>query len=97
MSAFEENKEISLNVLSIEAWKEGGDWTWNDWHKVASAPLEALHWKPRKIIDYLRNDLGLLSDASKGKVSVFDDQFNFIIVEKATNRPLYAIEYGQHV
>ena len=93
----EENKELRLNVLSIDAWKEDGGWTWNDWRKVASIPLEALHWKPRKIIGYLRNDLGLLSDASKGKVSVFDDQFNLIVVEKATNRPLYAIEYGQHV
>lgn len=93
-----DNTGIRLNVLSIDAWNEGdGCWTWNNWYKVGSAPLEAMHWKPRQVLKYLRDALGLLSGASKGKLAVEDDQYNLIIVEKRNHRPLYAIEYGQHV
>ena len=93
-----DNARIRLNVLSIDAWNDGdGCWTWNSWYKVGSAPLEAMHWKPRRVLKYLREDLGLLPGASKGKLAVEDDQFNLVIVEKRSGRPLYAIEYGQHV
>ena len=93
-----DNAGIQLNVLSIDAWNDGdGCWTWNNWVRVGDAPFDAMNWKPRQVLKYLREDIGLLSAASKGRLAVEDDQFNLVIVEKRSRRPLLAIEYGQYV
>jgi hypothetical protein len=35
----------------------------------------------------------LLDDDSVGKCAIEDDQYNIVIVERSTRRPLFAIEY----
>ena len=41
----------------------------------------------------LFRELGLLSEASKGRFAVEDDGYNVAITLKSTGCPLYAIEY----
>lgn len=37
---------------------------------------------------------GFLTDASKGNVSVEDDGYNLVVVDRQNRMPLFAIEYG---
>jgi hypothetical protein len=81
-----------MNVLSIEAWRthEGG-WTWNSWHKVGE--VESVPDTNRGVIKLLRDE-GYLSEKSKGRVTVEDDGYNKVVVDRNTREPLFAIEYG---
>ena len=89
-----------MNILSIDARRDGDSSTWNAWYKcgtIDKATFEALEAKgTRAILRYLRDEAGLLSDASKGRVSVEDDGYNVVIVDRNTREPLFAIEYGPH-
>lgn len=84
-----------MKILSIDAWRDGNGWTWNNWFNVGSIEKEEFEklTTNRKIIKWFR-DNDFLSEKSKGKVSVDDDQYNMVICEKSNGRPLYAIEYG---
>ena len=85
-----------MKILSIDAWAESeGGWAWNNWFNVGSIEKEEFESLKtnRKIIRWFR-DNDFLSEKSKGKVSVDDDQYNIVITEKSNGRPLYAIEYG---
>lgn len=82
-------------ILSIDAWREDQSWTWNNWFSTGQTiSIDCLNWSHRKLLKYLRDDAGILSDYSKGKVSIDDDQYNLVICDKNNRRPLYAIEYG---
>jgi hypothetical protein len=84
-------KPKSYRVLSIDAWRYGDGWTWNDWRKMGEVTF--IPTTKRKILKMLREE-GFLSDASKGTVSVEDDQYNVVVFDRATGEPLIAIEYG---
>ena len=87
-----------MKILSIDGWHDGWGWTWNQWWHVADIPkekFEEIGCKPRKLLNYLRNEIGILnSEATKGKVEVFDDGYNVVINWRSTGEPLYCIEYG---
>jgi phage antirepressor YoqD-like protein len=83
----------NFKVLSIDAWRDGPGWTWNQWFTVGEIPKECLTWKPRKLFKWLREN-GFLVNQSAGKISMEDDQYNIVIKEKSNDRPLFAIEYG---
>jgi hypothetical protein len=80
-------------ILSIDAWRECEGYTWNNWHKVGDIDKDAIHWNARKLLKYFR-DNGFLTDKSAGKCAIDDDQYNIVIIERSTRRPLFAIEYG---
>jgi len=84
-----------MKILSIDAWREQGGWQWNNWFKVGEISKEDFEKldNNRKILKYFRDE-GYLSDGSKGKVAVEDDQYNIVVLKKSTREPLYAIEYG---
>ena len=88
-----------IDVLSISSVKYQYFWDWDNWFKVAEIPLDKYNQlkSNRGVLKYLRDELGLLSDFSKGKVSVQDDQHNLVIVNKNTKQPLFAIIYGAYV
>lgn len=90
------NEEKECRVLSIDAWREREGWSWNNWfYTDCTIPFGMLErMTDRQLIKYCRDELSLLSNASKGKIAVEDDQYNRVIVERSTRRPLYAIEYG---
>lgn len=90
------DKPTELNILSIDAWRDGQLWQWNQWFRVGTIPLadfEAISGNNRAILKRLRAD-GCLSDYSKGRVAVDDDQYNVVICDRHTGEPHFAIEYG---
>lgn len=85
-----------MKILSTNAYKYDGLWQWDNWRDTGlRAPLEFMEWSTRRRLKYLRN-IGLLSDFSKGRAYLEDDQFNIVVVERSNHRPLYAVEYGPH-
>jgi hypothetical protein len=60
---------------------------------VGDITADAIQWNARKLLKYFR-DNGFLTEKSAGKCAIDDDQYNIVIVERSTRRPLFAIEYG---
>jgi hypothetical protein len=85
----------TIRVLSIDAWggTEPHSWEWNNWHCVGNAPLEVCDMKPRALLRWMR-EAGFLSDHSKGRCAIENDQYNIVIVDRHTCEPLFALEYG---
>ena len=81
-----------MNILSIDAWREAGSWTWNAWYKVCTAPDTWAHLPARALLHRLRADgYGLPA----GSVRVEDDGYNRVICMRATGEPLLALAYGE--
>ena len=85
-----------MKVLSIDAWRNDCGWDWNNWFTVAEIDQETfLGLKTNRMtLKLLREELGLLTNDSKGRVALEDDGYNVVVVEKGNRRPLLAIEYG---
>jgi hypothetical protein len=87
----------NIRVLNVSAYKDDGYWNWNYWNTVAEITKEqflALK-SDRQTIKFVRDELGLLSEHSKGKIAVDDDGYNVTIVQKSNNMPIFALEYGR--
>jgi hypothetical protein len=86
-----------IRVLNISAVKSDCGWEWNYWNTVAEISVEQFESlkSDRQTIKFVRNELGLLSEHSKGRVAVEDDDYNVIIKDKSNNMPLFSIEYGR--
>lgn len=85
--------EKTINVLSIDAWRYDGGWTWNAWYKVGTLPLSACDLDVRALLRLMRDE-GYLAEGSKGRVAVEDDGYNVVICDRNTREPLFALEYG---
>jgi hypothetical protein len=86
-----------MRVLSIDAWgnNEGG-YEWNSWCCVGNISVEDFDGltTDKYVADWFyRNGFTTTSDLRK--VSIEDDQYNIVILERKTQRPLYAIEYNR--
>lgn len=90
-----DNDSKPRRVLSVDANSDGGSWSWNQWWTVGTYEPEILDWPPRKLLAWFRSE-GYLSDASKGRCAIEDDQYNIVVVDKNTRQPLFALEYGNH-
>jgi len=79
-------------ILSIDALcgDELDSWEWNNWFHVGDIESTI---QDNELIDYMIEE-GYLEKGVKQLVEIYDDQYNIVIVVKATQRPLYAIEYG---
>lgn len=92
------NGYMKTRLLSIDAWRDYEGWTWNNWYTIE----EGIFWdlsKPmstRRILKCLR-DWGYLSDKSKGKVSIDDDGYYIVIVDRNTHEPIFALCYGEYL
>lgn len=85
-----------MKVLSIDAWgnKEDG-YQWNNWFtvgEISKADFEAL--KTDKAIATWFKDNGFTTSDDMRQITIEDDQYNVVICEKKTGKPLFAIEYG---
>ena len=88
----------NIRVLNISAVKTDGWWEWNYWNTVAEISVEQFESfkSDRQTIKFVRDELGLLSEHSKGRVKVIDDDgYNLLIVDKANNMPIFALAYGE--
>ena len=92
------NQDIrrTVKVLSVDAWRDGSGWTWNNWHTIGEVPLYVCAYKPRKLLQYMRDE-GFLSKGSQGKGEVIDDGYNVTLCDRGNHRPVIALEYGVHV
>ena len=86
-----------IKILKIDACRNDGYWEWNNWYYYSAAITveEFQGLKSNRATLKLLRDFGLLSDFSKGKVSVEDDGYNVVVQQKSTGRPILAIEYGR--
>lgn len=93
---------LELNVLSIDAWRDGDSWNWNAWYKRGSLTMREFsklgcttRQQTRATLAWFREH-GYLGDASKGAVTLEDDGYNLTVLDRRTREPLFAIEYGVH-
>lgn len=84
-----------VTVLSIDAWRDGEGWAWNQWHRVGEWPAGWLSLSPRRLLRAMREE-GYLGKGSVGRVAIEDDQYNLIVVDRHTREPLFALPYGEH-
>lgn len=79
-------------VLSIDAWRDRDGWQWNNWFNAGTVELD-INSSNRQILKAMR-EAGFLSDESKGRAAIVDDQYNLVITDRNTGEPVFAIEYG---
>jgi hypothetical protein len=84
--------ENMFTLLSIEAWadKEQG-WQWNNWFRIEENIFIENETSNRKLLSFFRQN-GWLGNNSKGKVTVENDGYNIVILDRKTREPLYALE-----
>lgn len=90
--------ETLLRILSIDAWRDGQGWTWNNWHHVgdiSKSDFEKLQGRPNPMLAMFR-ERGYLTARSKGRCIIDDDGYNVVVHARGTGEPLFAIEYGPH-
>lgn len=84
----------AYKVLSIDAWgNEDGGYDWNQWFNAGTIELHSIEdddWVLHEMAEK-----GFIRDAKLCDIE--DDQYNLVIVNKASREPLFAIEYGQYI
>lgn len=87
------------SCLEVFDENEGVTWAWNNWHKVDEYKEEengelneenALNFFFDQYITITREEF-------LSRYELDDDQFNLVIVERNSRKPLFAIEYGSEV
>lgn len=97
----DEEQYHRCQLISIDAWKEPeGGWFWNDLNKIEEGIYIAEDSKvlnsSRSAIKYFRENLGVLNDNSKGKVSIdfnndIMDGVLLVVSARGTGEPLFAL------
>lgn len=86
-----------MKILSIDAWAgdEEGCWSWNNWFNVGEISKEDFE-NLKTDQDYATwfYEEGYTTSDDMRQITIEDDQYNIVICEKKTVRPLFAIEYG---
>ena len=85
-----------MKILSIDAWGNKKDgYEWNEWYTIGEISKEDFEKldSNRKLLKFMRKE-GFLSEQSKGKVIIEDDDYNIVFKSKASDKPYFAIEYG---
>ena len=92
-----QNKTVSVTLLSIDAWRYDHGWNWNNWFRIQEQYLveERVLSSPRMLLAKLRRD-GFLLNGSQGRLAIEDDGYNVVVVDKNTYEPLLALEYGHN-
>ena len=82
---------MKYQVLSIDAWgnQEEG-YEWNNWHKVGFIDISTRDTE-QDILEkmYINGFINNITGAD-----IEDDQHNWVVVDKKTREPVFAIEYG---
>lgn len=84
--------EPVARLLSVDAWRDAGGWTWNNWHARGFVPLAWCNLSPRALMRKLRDHGGAYP--APGRCAIEDDGHNVVIVMRGTREPIAAIEYG---
>ena len=87
---------MKTKLLSIDAWRDGYGWTWNNWHTLEEDIYIPENITNRELIKFMRDSLNIINSNSKGKVSIDDDGYNLVLVNRNTHEPLFALCYGEY-
>ena len=79
-------------VLSIDAWAgdEPQSWDWNAWYDAGEVLID-IDASAESVLRTM-HEAGYIRNPELGDVE--DDQYNIVIVDKATREPIFAIVYG---
>lgn len=85
-----------MKVLSIDAWGNKQDkYQWNVWYKIGEIDKNTFgQLKTDKAIATWFKENGYTNSDDMRMITIEDDQYNVVICEKKTGKPLFAIEYG---
>jgi len=95
---------MTYKILSIDAWNNccGCDckenkptcWTWNNWFILQQTYTTYDHGElnEKNAMKYFKQEF--LKPNKSNKFEIIDDRYNFVLVEKCSQKPLLAIEYG---
>lgn len=95
-----EERVYNCTLISIDAWRDEDGWFWNDLHKMEEGIMitedSDLLTSSRKLLKYFRDNLCVLNENSKGKVTVdfnndIMDGVLLTIHHKGTGEPLFAL------
>lgn len=90
-----EARYFKADLVSIDAWKEEGCWTWNASYIVERDIVfgeDAI--TSRRVLSLLRK-MDLLAQASKGRVKVSDEWPIIEVQLKSNGRPLFALMFNE--
>jgi hypothetical protein len=82
-----------VQLLSVEAWRDGDGWTWNNCFSRGMVPASWCDLNPRALLRALRESGRF--DTAPGRVAIEDDGYNLVIVARGTREPLGALAYGE--
>jgi len=82
-------------LLSVEGWRDGSGWTWNDWFDTKVVATLAPDVTTRQLLRHLRA-VDILTPASIGGVRVEEYDFGngtqYEIQIRGSGRPILALE-----
>ena len=85
----------TVSILSIDAWGNSEDgFDWNSWHKVGEVNLAKLDTSEQGILSYMCSQ-GYTTSDNVSLVMVDDDQYNYVVCDRDSGQPLFAIAYGE--
>jgi hypothetical protein len=69
-------------------------WEWNAWYNVGTfeGPVSLLD-DDKALIEWFISE-GYVNEKARKGCEIDDDQYNIVLKEKKTGKPMYAIEYG---
>lgn len=91
---------FNCTLLQIDAWKDCDGWQWNNLFKLESGIMISedsdLLKSSRKLLKYFRDNLGVLSEYSKGRVTIdwghdIMGDVMITVCNKNTGEPLFAL------
>lgn len=83
-----------VRLLCVDAWRDGGGWTWNAWHNRGMVPAAWCDLSPRMLLHRLRKRGGIALPAP-GRAMIEDDGYNIVIMLRSTREPVAALAYGE--
>lgn len=91
----EKEAYYTADLVSIDAWKEEGCWTWNASYIVErDIVFGEDDTTPRRVLSLLRK-MGRLFQWSKGRVKVSDEWPIIEVQLKSNGRPLFALLFNE--
>ena len=87
-----------FKALSIDAWGNKKDgYEWNNWFTIGCInenTLKLFDTNKKKFLDELAK-LGIINRSDLRITEFDDDQYNIILIDRKSKKPIIAIEYGR--
>ena len=88
----------NFKVLSIDAWGNKKDgYEWNNWFTIGCINETKLNLFDKNKKEFLNEllKIGLINRSDLRITEFEDDQYNIILIDRKSKRPIIAIEYGR--